>query len=232
MERPIIGISANQRLNTTLDDLPWTYTPAGFPNAVIAAGGTPLLLPIGDSIAAKTYISMIDKLIIIGGQNVDPSFYNEEKAAFDDDFFMERDLFEIALVKEAIRQNKPIFGICRGMQLMNVILGGTLHQNIENHWQNQPSDTTFHKIKTEEKSILRDIYGEFPAVNSLHHQSLNRLGKGLKVIAEDPRDRTIEAVISDSKAFTFLGVQWHPELLQAARKEDLTLFDFFVNHFH
>lgn len=86
MKKPIIGITANQRLNIALDDLPWTYAPAGFSEAVIKSGATPLLLPIGDEEAAKTYVSLVDKIIIIGGQNVDPKFYNEEKAAYDDDF--------------------------------------------------------------------------------------------------------------------------------------------------
>lgn len=91
MSKPIIGISANQRLNIALDNLPWSYAPTGFVQAVTDAGGLPLLLPIGDESAAKVYVSMVDKIILIGGQNVDPKYYQEEKAAFDDDFSPERD---------------------------------------------------------------------------------------------------------------------------------------------
>ena len=80
---------------------------------------------------------MIDKLILIGGQNVDPKFYNEENHASEDDFFLERDIFEMALIEEATKQKKPIFSICRGTQLMNVALGGSLHQDIEHHWAGQ-----------------------------------------------------------------------------------------------
>lgn len=86
MTNPIIGISANQRVNIALDDLPWTFVPAGFSNAVIKSNAIPLLLPIEDQEAAKPYASLVDKIIIIVGQNVHLSFYKEEKNAFDDDF--------------------------------------------------------------------------------------------------------------------------------------------------
>ncbi|MTB62411.1 gamma-glutamyl-gamma-aminobutyrate hydrolase family protein [Streptococcus uberis] len=231
MKKPIIGITANQRLNIALDDLPWTYAPAGFSEAVIKSGATPLLLPIGDEEAAKTYVSLVDKIIIIGGQNVDPQFYNEEKAAYDDDFLLERDLFEMAIIEEAMKQNKPVLGICRGMQLMNVFLGGSLHQNIANHWQHAPSDSLNHSITIEAESFLQAIYGDKPFINSFHHQSIKVLAKDLKVIAFDPRDETIEAVVSTNPKIPFIGVQWHPELLQAARQEDLRLFDYFINEF-
>ncbi|EHJ57106.1 hypothetical protein HMPREF9318_00322 [Streptococcus urinalis FB127-CNA-2] len=141
MSKPIIGITANQRLNPSLDDIPWSYAPTGFVEGVKEAGGTPLLLPIVDEKTAKQYVQMVDKLILIGGQNVDPNFYGESNQAYEDDFMIERDFFEIALIKEAIKLKKPIFTVCRGMQLMNVVLGGTLNQNIPNHWQLEPSET-------------------------------------------------------------------------------------------
>lgn len=231
MSKPIIGISANQRLNIALDNLPWSYAPTGFVQAVTDAGGLPLLLPIGDESAAKVYVSMVDKIILIGGQNVDPKYYQEEKAAFDDDFSPERDHFELAIIKEAIAQKKPILGVCRGTQLMNVALGGSLNQNIPSHWQDAPSDFLSHEMIVDEDSILYPIYGKKTVINSFHHQSLKKVDDDLKVIARDPRDGTIEAVVSTNKAIPFLGVQWHPELLQGVRKEDLQLFDLFVNDF-
>ncbi|MGT2932630.1 gamma-glutamyl-gamma-aminobutyrate hydrolase family protein [Streptococcus catagoni] len=231
MPKPIIGITANQRLNIALNDLPWSYAPAGFSEAVTRVGGVPLLLPIGDELAAKTYVSLVDKIILIGGQNVDPKFYNEERKASNDDFFLARDIYEIHIIKEAMKQKKPILGICRGLQLMNVVLGGNLHQDIDNHWQEAPSDFLYHDIEIKKESPLFPIYGEKVLINSFHHQSINRLADGLKTIAKDPRDGTIEAVISDKDDLSFLGVQWHPELLQGYRQEDLDLFHFFVNNF-
>ncbi|VGV09167.1 gamma-glutamyl-gamma-aminobutyrate hydrolase family protein [Streptococcus pyogenes] len=231
MTKPIIGITANQRLNMALDNLPWSYAPTGFVQAVTQSGGLPLLLPIGDEAAAKTYVSMVDKIILIGGQNVDPKYYQEEKAAFDDDFSPERDTFELAIIKEAITLKKPILGICRGTQLMNVALGGNLNQHIDSHWQEAPSDFLSHEMIIEPDSILYPIYGHKTLINSFHRQSLKTVAKDLKVIARDSRDGTIEAVISTNDAIPFLGVQWHPELLQGVRDEDLQLFRLFVNDF-
>ena len=172
---------------------------------------------------------MIDKLILIGGQNVDPKFYNEENHASEDDFFLERDIFEMALIEEATKQKKPIFSICRGTQLMNVALGGSLHQDIENHWQDKPSDYLYHEMIVEEDSKLAEIYGCGTSINSFHHQSIKHLASDLRVIARDPEDNTVEAVESNSPDLRFLGVQWHPELLLDKREEDLKLFEYVVN---
>lgn len=108
---------------------------------------------------------------------------------------------------------------------MNVILGGTLHQNIPNHWQNCPSDSHYHKMVTNENSILNPIYGSRALINSFHHQSINLLGKGFDIIATDPRDNMIEAVISNNPNLKFIGVQWHPELLQHKSDTDVQLFN-------
>ena len=108
------------------------------------------------------------------------------KKCLHDDFFYERDIYETALIKEALKQGKPIFGICRGMQLMNVILGGTLNQNILNHWQNGPSYSQYHEMVTKKHSFLQDIYSEIALINSFHHQSIKELGRGLEIIVVRP----------------------------------------------
>ena len=153
MTKPIIGITANVRPNPAHEDINWSYAPSGFVEGVQRAGGLAILLPVSDPSEAKNYISMIDKLILIGGQNVDPKFYNEENHASEDDFFLERDIFEMALIEEATKQKKPIFSICRGTQLMNVALGGSLHQDIEHHWQDKPSDYLYHEMIVDERKI-------------------------------------------------------------------------------
>nr|WP_207618607.1 gamma-glutamyl-gamma-aminobutyrate hydrolase family protein [Streptococcus equi] len=229
VSKTIIGITANQRVTKALDNLPCSYAPTGFIEAVTRSGGLPLLLPIGDEAAAKSYVAMVDKIILIGGQHVDPKYYHEKRAALDGDFSPQRDIFELAIIKEALAQKKPILGICRGMQLMNVALGGSLNQHIEGHWQKTASDCLSQEIVIEKTSPLYPIYGPRALINSFHHQSLKQVAEDLRVIARDPNDGTIEAVISCNPDIPFLGVQWHPELLQAIREEDLRLFDWFIH---
>ncbi|MGT2928913.1 gamma-glutamyl-gamma-aminobutyrate hydrolase family protein [Streptococcus dentasini] len=226
--KPIIGITTNERPNPN-DDIPWSYAPTGFVEGVKKAGGLPLLFPIGKIEDAKPYISMVDKVLLIGGQNVDPDFYHEVNQASDNDFLRRRDDFEFAIIDEAIRQEKPIFSVCRGTQLMNVALGGSLNQAIENHWQDKPSDYLYHDMAVKDHTRLAEIYGTQSSINSFHHQSIKELSPFLDVIAEDPNDQTIEAVESNHPDIHFMGVQWHPELLIGNRKADQELFNYFVN---
>lgn len=121
-----IGIAANQllRATETFQGNQVTYTPQGFVNAVQQAGGLPLLLPISSTESARDYIQLVDKLLLAGGQDVSPSFYNEAPHPKLTETNLNRDLFEQALINEALKQNKPILAVCRGMQLLNVTLGG------------------------------------------------------------------------------------------------------------
>ena len=143
-----------------VDDIMLSYAAKGFVEGVKDAGGIPIILPIGDQEMASHYISMIDKLILTGGQNVDPKFYGEPKTIDSDDYHLQRDIFELALIKEAIKQKKPIFSVCRGTQLFNVAMGGTLYQDIEDHWQDCSAECTTQRLVTEPDTVLREIYGE------------------------------------------------------------------------
>ena len=227
MTKAIIGISGNEKTHPD-DELMMSYCIKGFVEGVKEAGGIPLILPIGDEEMARAYVSMVDKLILTGGQNVDPKFYDEEKTIDSDDYHLQRDIFELALIKEAIQQNKPIFSVCRGTQLFNVAMGGTLFQDIEDHWQDSTAEYTTQRLATEPDNILREIYGEISHINSFHHQSIKDLAPNLKVIAYDPKDNTIEAVTTTDD-IAFLGVQWHPESLYENRPKDKKLFDYVVN---
>ena len=146
--RPVIGITGNERPFPDDPDANMSYAATGFVEAVKEAGGIPLILPIGDAALAKDYISMIDKLIITGGQNVLPKFYGEEITIDSDDYLLKRDLFELALIEEARAAKKAIFTVCRGTQLYNVALGGTLYQDIEHHWQDNPGQYTSQELVT------------------------------------------------------------------------------------
>lgn len=230
MKQPIIGITTNQRIMAP-DNIPFTYSPSGFPNNIIQAGGLPLLLPINNPDTAKQYIDLIDKLVLIGGQNVNPKYYGEEKDPnAEDDYSDERDAFEIALIKEAIAQEKPIFAICRGMQLMNVVLGGSLHQNIPGHWQEETGESMTHYMEINEDSCLASIYGSKAKINSYHRQGIKTLANDLKIIAKSSKDDVIEAVESTNPNLSYLGVQWHPELLTKSDSgHSKQLFDFIVH---
>ena len=108
MKKPVIGITGNEKTHPD-DDIMMSYAAKNFVEGVKDAGGIPIILPIGDQEMASHYISLIDKLILTGGQNVDPKFYGEPKTIDSDDYHLQRDLFELALIKEAIKQKKPIF---------------------------------------------------------------------------------------------------------------------------
>lgn len=228
MKKTIIGITGNQKPNPTDTTAPnLSYVVTNFVQAVQEAGGIPLILPIGSEEMAKSYISMIDKLIMTGGQHVLPQFYGEEQTIVSDDYSLERDSFELALIKEAVRQGKPIFTVCRGTQLFNVAMGGTLHQDIEAHWQDTLAEYSSHDMVIASDSPLAAIYGTSTATNSFHHQSIKDLASNLKVIAHSPNDHIIEAVTT-TDGFPYLGVQWHPELLFTKRQEDRALFEYVV----
>ena len=171
-----------------------------------------MVIPMGDPSLVKDYVETIDKLILSGGQNVDPSLYGEEKTIESDDYNIERDQFELALLKEAIRQNKPVLGICRGVQLINVAFGGTLNQAIEGHWQGLPFGTS-HSIETQKGSVVEQLFGQATRINSVHRQSI--------------KDHTIEA-IEAVDGHRIMGLQWHPEYLVNEEKGNLELFRYLL----
>ncbi len=210
MTKPLIGISADQK--PIADDVPIIHisSSVNFADGVKAAGGLPIYLPISDNETAKAFVNHIDGLLLTGGQDVHPKYYGQEVLTDKDDYDMDRDRFELALIDETIKQGKPILAVCRGMQLLNVYLGGTLNQEILNHSQGMPIGT-YHTVDVAENSHLAQLIPSGTAVNSVHHQSIDTLGQGLVVTARDPRDGVIEAL--ELLDYPLVAVQWHPEFL-------------------
>ena len=238
MKKPIIGISANHTLNSgeKMEHLALSYIPDGFVRGVDRAGGVPILLPVNSPEHAKVYVSMIDKLILTGGQNIDPVNYNED-ITFDPELMhQERDAFDFALFKEAMAQNKPIFGVCRGMQLINVALGGSLNQDISlrepetiKHLQDPiPGEIPTHSVTTEYGSVLRQVYGDETEVNSFHKQSLKDIAPTLKVTAMSP-DNIVEGIESKEGEHPIVAVQWHPDFAYNTLEQEMRMFNYIVH---
>lgn len=185
-----------------------------FADAVQAAGGIPVLLPCSD--AAIDALDRVDGLVMTGGSDVDPAHYGEEPHPAVYGVDPERDRVELALVTTALGRGLPVLAVCRGMQLLNVALGGSLVQHLEpgagdRHaaWD-VDTDALVHEASFADGSLAARCYGAATAVNSLHHQAVNRLGDGL-VATGWATDGTIEA--AEIPGIPVLAVQWHPELV-------------------
>lgn len=227
MARTVVGVAANLCPVDAEGKNIHSSVSCKFAESIRQVGGLPLVIPVGDESIVRDYVEMIDKLILTGGQNVHPQFYGEKKTIESDDYNLVRDEFELALLKEALRQNKPIMAICRGVQLVNVAFGGTLHQEIEGHWQGLPFGTS-HSIETVEGSVVAQLFGKESQVNSVHRQSIKDLAPNFRVTAIDPRDQTVEAIESIDE-HRIIGLQWHPEFLVNEEDGNLELFEYLLN---
>ena len=226
MAKVIVGITVNEKEMPAMSGIKYVAVAQDLSEGVKQAGGLPIVIPIGKPELAKDYVDMVDKLILSGGQHVDPRFYGQEKEIDSDDYSLARDQFELALIKEALRQKKPIFAVCRGMQLLNVALGGSLHQSIQGHWQEDVSGTS-HSLEIRPNSRVSQLFQAGTQINSLHRQSIKDLAPGLVATAHDPRDGTIEAYESQGQQ-SILGIQWHPEFLAKNCSHNQKLFDYLV----
>ncbi|HEL2158239.1 TPA: gamma-glutamyl-gamma-aminobutyrate hydrolase family protein [Streptococcus suis] len=229
MGKVIIGISGNEQEFPTKSGRTYVTVASELADGVRQAGGVPMVIPMGTPDLAKDYINMIDKLILSGGQHVDPSLYGQERLIDSNDYLLERDAFELALIEEALRQGKPIFAVCRGMQLLNVALGGSLEQEVAHHWQEGIAGTS-HRLQVKPKSRIGQLFTQGSPINSFHQQRIKELAPGLVATGLDPRDGTIEAYESRGNQALF-GIQWHPEFLYNDCKQHRDLFQYLVDIF-
>lgn len=234
-KKPLIGIvldSAENSEKLKYSSFPWYALRKNYFEAVSKAGGLPIGVAYTED--AEEISELIDGLLIPGGDSdVHPKFYGKELETDKSSFNEERTNFELALLKKILERDKPFFGICAGMQLFNVLLGGTLIQHIPDyiksdiaHEQPPPKHIPSHSIEIKEGTLLFSIAGgQTSRVNSTHHQAVEKPGEGLIISAKAP-DGIIEAVESDSHRFA-LGVEWHPEYLVS--ELDFNLFKKFVS---
>ncbi len=237
MSRKIVGILGSTS-QATADSGPKQYLNRAYVWAIENAGGIPVILPVTrepDVIAH--YLGVVDGLLLSGGVDVAPACFGEEPhpklGSVDDD----RDTTELPLIRDALAQDMPVFAICRGIQSLNIALGGTLYQDIPSqapsaihHQQSDvgiPRNTTSHSVRIVPDSRLRSIVGvEEMQTNSFHHQSLKQVADGLVVTAVAP-DGIIEAAESPAHRYV-VAVQFHPEETAPNDLHSRQLFEAFI----
>lgn len=226
---PIIGVSASWGDSDT-------RVPKAYTESVMMAGGVAVVLPITlDKKIIEQQIAAIDALVLTGGSDLDPMLYGEEPIPALGVVYPDRDEYDMALIKAAVESGKPILGICRGLQGLNIFFGGTLYQDIPSTYgksylkHNQERDGKYgiHSIHIKDGSILKGVIGsDSIVVNSRHHQAINRLAIGFKVSAYAP-DGIIEVIESVDKPI--IAVQFHPEEMASKGNEQmLNIFKYLI----
>ena len=197
-------------------------------NAIWACGGIPTVLPPRvDKEYIDEVVNNFDGFLFCGGVDIDPGYYGEEMNGTEN-ICSERDAFEKALFEAAYKSGKPILGICRGMQVINVFLGGNLHQHIDGHRQNEERSVRTHSVSLNHGGLLERIEGrEQIEVNSFHHQVVKALADGLVVNGTSDNGGYVEAYHHPEHKF-LLGVQWHPEDYFALCETSGKIFEAFI----
>ncbi|MAT13913.1 MAG: peptidase C26 [Planctomyces sp.] len=227
MNAPLIGITTYGRDESNRFNLPGEYV-----DSVRRAGGLPVLIPPGET-QFEQLVGMLDGFVLAGGGDIDPRRY---EGSMHETIYMldeERDSSEAALTVRVLDLNKPVLAICRGLQMVNVVRGGSLHPHLPDvygesiHHRMPPREPTPHEVRLDPDSSLADILGthEFTS-SSWHHQSVNRVGDGLKIVGA-AADGVIEALECPEHHWLY-AVQWHPELTSAIDPIQQRLFDRFV----
>jgi gamma-glutamyl-gamma-aminobutyrate hydrolase PuuD len=229
---PIVGVTTyRQQASWGSWDRLAAVLPASYPQCVSASGGRPVLLAPCEGrgsapSSAAAVVDVLDALVLSGGGDVDPDRYGQAPHAATSGVDLLRDADEFALVAAALEADLPLLAICRGMQVLDVLLGGTLLQHVPDavgHDGHQPARGCFADVEvaTEPGSTLAELLGEAATVRCSHHQSVDRLGKGLVATARSA-DGVVEGIELPSRRFV-VGVQWHPE-----EQSDLRLFEALV----
>ncbi|MEU0598243.1 gamma-glutamyl-gamma-aminobutyrate hydrolase family protein [Streptomyces sp. NPDC006393] len=210
--RPLIGISTYLEAGARWGvwELDAALLPAGYPRLVQRAGGLAAMLPPDVPERAASAVARLDGLVIAGGPDVEPVRYGAEPDPRTGPPARARDAWELALIEAALSARVPLLGICRGMQLLNVALGGTLVQHLDGHAE-VVGVFGGHRVTPVPGTRYAAAVPEETTVPTYHHQAVDRLGKGLIASAHAP-DGTVEAIEPPPTGHWVLGVQWHPEM--------------------
>ncbi|WHQ47067.1 MAG: gamma-glutamyl-gamma-aminobutyrate hydrolase family protein [Candidatus Midichloria sp.] len=231
IDKPIIGITVDFLNHKSYSKYPWYALKKNYADAISSFGGVPILLSCNTRNIAD-YVKIIDGLIITGGDfDIDPHYYGQNITSETVRINSTRTNFEIEILRQFLDLNRPVLGICGGMQLINIIKGGSLIQDIAEemgssfHKQGMPKHITTHTARIKNGTILHNILQkEIIDVNTSHHQAVKTLGDGVILSAEAP-DKIIEAVEIPDYKFC-LGIQWHPEYLET--NADKQIFKAFI----
>lgn len=202
------------------------------------AGAVPIILPLNAGEKELEQLnSIVDGYLMTGGHDVSPSLYGEEKRKNCGGLCQQRDAMEKLIYNFAVSDNKPLLGICRGIQLINVLEGGNLYQDIPTeykgigqveHHMNPPYDRTVHSVAIEKDSPLYELLKkQHISVNSYHHQGIKEIGKKLKIMAVS-EDGLVEGLYRPDSRFIW-GIQWHPEFIYNKDKDQFKIFEAFIS---
>lgn len=228
--RPVIGLVP---LYDDEKDSYWMLP--GYMKGLEEAGAVAVMMPLTeDAGVIAPLVDMLDGFVLTGGHDVNPALYGEEPIEECGLFCTPRDKMEHMLLAAALEADKPVFGICRGLQFLNVFLGGSLYQDLPaqhpdglDHHMTPPYDVPAHEVAVEKDSRLYELLGkEKLEVNSYHHQAVKRLAPGLKAMAF-ATDGLVEAVEMPGKRFV-AATQWHPEFSYRVNDSSRKLFEAFV----
>ena len=237
MKKPCIGVSGSilRDNDGPYVDLLRAYVNDDYTRSIEEAGGIPVIIPFtkNHEVACET-VARLDGLLLSGGHDVYPLHYGEEPLQGLGEVWPERDQFDFALIKAAEEKQIPIFGICRGLQILNVYRGGSLYQDLKydqnctlKHSQNQTPALGTHTVDIEFESKLASAIGRSTWItNSHHHQTIKNLGEGLHVVAR-AKDGTVEA-IEDATYPWMVACQFHPEMMSVTDETAKRLFAAFV----
>lgn len=207
----------------------------GYMKGIEIASGVPVMLPLtDDEDAIARIVDVMDGFIFTGGHDVEPSIYGEQRLPECAEACPERDAMERILLPMALEKNKSVLGICRGLQLMNALLGGTLYQDLQTqhpseivHRQKAPYDVPSHSVTLVENSPLAKLLEKNQlGVNSCHHQAIKALAPSFEAMAWSP-DGLVEAVYMPAKRFAW-ALQWHPEFAYKVSEDSVKIFKAFV----
>lgn len=228
MKYPIIAVTSDFKQGNY-------FTRSEYSDAIMAAGGLPVSLPYTtDPDLILGILNQVDGLLLSGGSDIDSMLYGEEPIPKLGEVTPDRDVFEVTITQNALKQNLPILAICRGNLILNVAAGGTLYQDIYaekgatvQHKQVAPRDHASHSLKIKEKTLLHQLIGsDTIRVNSFHHQAVKKPSPGFRISAE-ATDGVIEAIEAPNYSFV-LGVQWHPGSLIKKDPYALGIFREFI----